>query len=512
MTKKTVFALCAAAVAGALSQAPFNLFFLAFFQFLPLFLLSPAEARGHFFRYLFYGILLNLLLLYWIPRVMVQYGGTTWPLGISGLAALALFLGLFYALFGLAAAPWLNRLPQSRLALLLIPALWVGKDLLVERIFGGFPWCLAGYSQHNNLLFLQLAETGGVHLLTFLLVFSNMLIYRCWIKRDRKQLTALLLIPLLHLAGWGLLHLHRQQVNDLPRQTAGIIQPNVTPDDHRTIGSIEQELERLLEVSEELARSGASFVIWPEYTVPVYPGQSRRHGDLLDVFAAEKVPLLAGFTDLQAPDRIYNSLFLFHPAGRESYAKVKLTPFGEYIPFRRLLFFVRRITDEIGDFTPGESLKNLRLNDLRISPPICYEVIFPELVRNLICLGGQVIITTSNDSWFGNTSAPYQHLSMAVLRAVENRRFLLRATSNGISALVDSAGTVLRKSSYGRADAFTATFPALDQKTFFTRTGYLFPWFCALFSLAALLTRVFIKLHRKHRSLPGANRGHSIER
>ncbi len=497
MTGKTLLAIGAAAGAGVLSQAPFNFFFLAFIQFLPLFLLPPAGSGRQFVRYWFYGILLNLLLLYWIPRVMVLYGGTTWPLGLIGLTALSVFLGFFYALFGMAAAPWLNRLPQSRLAMLLIPTIWVGKDFIIERIFGGFPWCLAGYSQHNNLLFRQLAETGGVHLLTFLLVLANVLIYRCWIRRNLKRLTALLLIPLLHLAGWALLSLHQQQVSGMPDRIAGIIQPNVTPDDHQTIGSIERELARLLEISGQLARTGASFVVWPEYTVPIYPGQSRRHGELLDDFAAEQVPLLAGFTDLQAPDRIFNSLFLFHPGGRDSYAKVRLTPFGEYIPFRRLLFFVRRITDEIGDFTPGDNLKNLSLKGLHVSPPICYEVIYPGLVRNLVRLGGQVIVTTSNDSWFGNTSAPYQHLSMAVLRAVENRRFLLRSTSNGISALVDSAGTVLNKSSYGRAEAFLASFKVLDQETFFTRAGYLFPWLCALLSLAAVSASAGSQWRRK---------------
>ena len=381
------------------------------------------------------------------------------------------------------AGPWLNRIRTCRAALFFVPALWVSKDLVLEKIFGGFPWGLTGYSQYNNLLFLQWAQIGGIHLLTFLVILGNILLLRVAAKRGRAWLLVLAVIPLLHAAGWLMLRVHLERLQVLPLENAAIVQPNVTPDDHLRFGSIDLALEKLLEESRTLVRQGASLIIWPEYTIPVYPLQDYRYGDIFDRFALDEVPLLAGFTDLQGLDRIYNSVILFYPGGRSKYDKVRLTPFGEYIPFRRLLFFVRRITDEIGDFTPGAKATNLYLNDLVIAPPICYEIIYPGLVNSFVRKGAQVIITTSNDSWFGRTAAPYQHLSMAVLRAVENRRYVLRSTSNGVSALIESSGIIRRRSAYGRQDAFLAPFHRLSGKTFFSSVGFLFPYLCVLFSL-----------------------------
>jgi apolipoprotein N-acyltransferase len=164
-----------------------------------------------------------------------------------------------------------------------------------------------------------------------------------------------------------------------------------------------------------------------------------------------------------------------------------LTPFGEYILFREILFFVKRITDEIADFTPGKSVHKLEFNGQWISPPICYELIFPELTREFIAKGGEVIVITSNDSWYGDTSAPYQLLAMSTIRSIENRRYILRSTSNGISAVIDPAGEILYRSPFGVKDVFTARFQYLTDQTVFTRFGYLFPYLCIFLFLVYLI-------------------------
>jgi apolipoprotein N-acyltransferase len=187
---------------------------------------------------------------------------------------------------------------------------------------------------------------------------------------------------------------------------------------------------------------------------------------------------------------------LFNGNKIEKYDKFHLTPFGEYVLFRRWLFFVKKITDQIGDFTPGKILHNLNFSGHLLATPICYEIIYPELSRDLAARGAEVIVTISNDSWFGNSAAPYQHLAMAVFRSIENRRYLLRSTSNGISALVDPAGRIIYQSPLHKPDQFLASFQYLKHKTIFTRWGYLFPYFCFLLVLLDGLWAILKKLKK----------------
>ncbi len=234
-------------------------------------------------------------------------------------------------------------------------------------------------------------------------------------------------------------------------------------------------------------------VVWPEFTVPIYPLQSPHYKSQFTAFSQRHVPILAGFTDFHNSDNVFNSVMLFNGERIEKYDKFRLTPFGEYVLFRRWLFFVKKITDEIGDFTFGRSLHNLNFAGHWLATPICYEVIYPELSRELVARGAEAIVTISNDSWFGKSSAPYQHLAMAVFRSIENRRYLLRSTSNGISALVDPAGRIVYQSPLHQPDRFLASFQYLKHKTVFTRWGYLFPYLCLILVLLNGLWAIHIK-------------------
>lgn len=440
-----------------------------------------------------------LIILYWIPRVMVQYGGTSWPLGIIGLACLAAYLSLISGLAGIGIAS-IAAAGLDYWAVLWIPALWVAKDLATETIFGGFPWCLAGYSQYKNIYFAQAAEIGGIHLVTFLVIAINVLIFKALKTRDGKPLLALLaLVAVIYGSGFGLLKSFHSRSASIPWHRAGIIQPDSDHDQAYDFGRIRTTLEGLFRTSRQLREEGAEFVVWPEFTVPIYPLQTPYFKEQFLAFSREYSPLLAGFTDYGGKDNVFNSAMLFQDGAVEKYDKVHLTPFGEYVLFRRWLFFVKKITDEIGDFTPGERIHNLDLAGHPLSTPICYEVIYPELVRAMIARGGEVIVTLSNDSWFGASSAPYQHLAMAVFRSIENRRWLLRSTSNGISAVVDPTGRIIYQSPLHRPDRFLAAFQYLKQKTIFTRWGYLFPYACLLLALARLLWPLAGKLPRRRR-------------
>ncbi|MBN2346283.1 MAG: apolipoprotein N-acyltransferase [Candidatus Aminicenantes bacterium] len=478
----------AAALLYGLSFPKAGLFPLAFVFLLPLLRAVEGRTPGSCMRIFFcFSFVSYLILLYWIPRVMVTYGGTTWLLGIVGLASLAAFLSLIAGLAGVLIARAASG-GAGFAAAFWIPTLWVAKDLFIEKIISGFPWCLAGYSQYRNTWFIQWAELGGIHLLTFLLIAANILFYLLLKRRKRKNVLALAaFLVVVHAGGFLLLRNSEARRAAEAEHLAGIVQPNSDHDRPFYFTRTQATLDRLFGVSGELARDGAEFVVWPEFTVPIYPRQSPYYKEQFTHFARWHAPLLAGFTDQRGSAGVFNSVMLFHKGGIETYDKVHLTPFGEYIPFRRWLFFVRKITDEIGDFTPGAEIHNLALNGHRLSTPVCYEIIYPELVRSMIDRGGEAIVTLSNDSWFGDTSAPRQHLAMATLRSVENRRWLLRSTSNGISALVDPAGRIVRRVPLRSQREFLARFQYLDRKTFFTRWGYLFPYACLLLVLGWLL-------------------------
>ena len=414
---------------------------------------------------------------------MARYGGTTWELGIIALIVLAAYLAVFPGLAGI--------LIQNKLApgtgwgaVVWIPIIWVGMDLLVEKVFGGFPWCLAGYSQFRNIYFSQVAEIAGIHLVSFLVIAINVLLYKFFKTKNKNVLLALLAAcTIIYGSGYWLLQRQGRSTAAVPWHRAGIIQPNSNHDRPFTFTGVQESLDRLFKVSLALKNQGAELVIWPEFTVPIYPLQTPHYLEQFTAFSRRHIPILAGFTDFQNSDNIFNSVMLFNGENVAKYDKYRLTPFGEYILFRRWLFFVKKITDEIGDFTFGKTLHNLDLAGHKLATPICYEVIYPELSRELAARGAEVIVTISNDSWFGKTSAPYQHLAMAVFRSIENRRWLLRSTSNGISALVDPAGRIVTQSPLHKPDHFLASFQYLKQKTIFTRWGYLFPYLCLILIL-----------------------------
>lgn len=471
---------------------------LAFGFLVPLLLAIENKKPAARFRIFFcFSFASYLVILYWIPRVMVKYGGASWTLGVVGLVALGLYLSIFSGLAGMLIGNFLKN-GQTLRAAFWVPAIWVAKDLAIENVLGGFPWCLAGYSQFKNLWFAQLAEVGGIHLVTFLLIAVNVLLFRLWKTKSGKTLLALLAVILAsHAGGYWLLRTDAARAAAVPFHRAGIIQPNINHDAAFDFARIKATLERLFETSRQLKKGGAEFVVWPEFTVPIYPLQTSYFKERLVGFSRDRVPLFAGFTDYQGSEKVFNSMMLFNGPQIEKYDKVHLTPFGEYVLFRRLLFFVKKITDEIGDFTPGAGIHNIGLAGHRFATPICYEVIYPQLVRTMIAQGGEVVITISNDSWFGNSSAPYQHLAMAVFRCIENRRFLLRSTSDGISALVDPAGRIVYQSPLHESDQFIASFKYLRNKTIFTRWGYLFPYFCLLLVLARLMWLLAGKCRRR---------------
>ncbi len=417
---------------------------------------------------------------------MVEYGRMSPVIGIFGLLILCIFLSLFYGIAGIFIK---KSLLNGKYIFLIIPSVWITKDLVLEKIFGGFPWCFAGYSQYKNIFFIQIAEIGGIYILSFLIILINLLIFMFLKKRKKKYILALFItLILIYTFGFFLYQKNNSNEKNISRNIAGIIQPNTGQNFSMKKKWRRVTLEELFNDSRELKKMGAEFVIWPEFTLSIYPLQNERELNRIFNFVENNIPIFAGFTDFRSSEEIYNSMILFDKKRRiDKYDKIHLVPYGEYVLFKDLLFFIKKITNEVSEFTPGNSVKNISLNGHKIATPICYELIYPELVREFVKKDGELIIIISNDSWYGTSAAPHQLLSMSIFRSIETRRYILRSTSNGISALIDSNGRILKSVQLMRRKKFIAGFRYRKIKTFYVKAGYMFPYIASLLFLISYI-------------------------
>ncbi len=422
---------------------------------------------------------------------MVYYGGMNRLLGLLGIFILSAYISFFFGLAGIL----ISRFSEHHFkSLILIPSVWVTKDLVLEKLFGGFPWEFAGYSQYKNTLMIQLSEIGGVHFITFLIIFINVLLFLLIKYRKKKYVFALIItIVSIYSTGFFLGRYDKAIEAGVTSHTVGIIQPNTGQNISGQGKWRRVTLNDLFEESIILEQRGAEFVIWPEYSIGLAPLQNKFIYNRFTDFSMNHIPLFAGFTDYRSSDEMYNSIMLFDRENFLKYDKFRLVPFGEYIPFKKLFFFINKITDEISDFTAGKGIFNLKVLGTKVSTPICYEIIYPRIVRDFISKGGRAIILISNDSWYGTTSAPYQLLSMSVFRSIENRRYLLRSTSNGISAVIDPRGKIIKKIPLNTEDSFTSEFKFRKRVTFYTRIGFIFPYITTLLVLFFLIRSRFKK-------------------
>jgi apolipoprotein N-acyltransferase len=448
------------------------------------------------------GLLYNLLLLYWIIIVLSTYGQLPWYVATLALLLLALYMGLYLALFA-AGFSWL----APRLSpLWTAPVLWVALDFIRARLFTGFPWQDLAYSQYQTSLLIQSADLFGHAGITFLIVLANLLVVTLAARGARRGLLrpaspaaiAAAVVLLFASIGYGGVRLQQlpgtiQQAESWP---VTLVQGNISQDQKWTPGFQNRTAEIYLGLSGEAqAQRPAKLLIWPETALPFYPLETPLFQELISrLREPEPINLLTGAPLREKSGdelRYYNSALLV--SGSEPdlavdiYAKQHLVPFGEYIPLRRFLPFSTPLVETMGDFSPGSSTKPISCEGVEIGVLICFESIFPELARKQTAQGAQLLINITNDAWFGRSSAPHQHLSMAVLRAVENRRALARAANTGISAFVDPMGRLTATTALFEPAFLTGEVPLLTGKSFYVRYGHYFPLTCLLLLPVLLL-------------------------
>lgn len=497
--------LLLALISGALTAIAFprpGLSVLAWVSLIPLFYIlrqhTPGQAFGLCFLagFVFYGILLN-----WIPAVPQHYGNLSRGLSLLAYLALILFLSLSWGLFGLLFGR--TRLRYPRLAFFIAPFIWVGVEYVLTFVLTGFPWGLLGYTQYRNLLVIQVAAVGGVYAVSFLIVLLQSLFVLSIVRKSRAPfLAALAIVAVVH--GAGLLSLRK--VKPTPQSfTAGVIQGNVPPDtrwDRMSSPQVIKLFDQHLDLTLQAIRKGARLVVWPEFSVPLCfscsdPLPVRFKGDLTRFVDTTRTTLLVGSSETsgtQDDPQYFNSALGLSPGqALTQYSKMHLVPFGEYTPYPAVFGWVRSVTQAIGDLTPGTQYVLHQYRDLKFGSPICFEIIFPDLVRRFVRQGADFLVNITNDGWYGRGWGPRQHFAMAVFRAVENRRFLLRSATTGISAIVDPYGRVVSRTELLTRAFLTGMVTPERVKTIYTRNGDLLPQvgltLSFIFFMLALLTR-----------------------
>lgn len=434
----------------------------AWLGFVPLFFaLENKSGPQRFFWAWVTGIVFWAATIYWLVYV-------TWP----GTVLLVIYLAVYFGLFG-----YLFKPDRAVSFLLFNSFLWVVLEYLRSFLFTGFPWALLAYSQYLNLAVIQIADITGAWGVSFLIMLVNSAFYlalrqsRC---SSRKVVIGTLLLTLAVLA-YGQFKIFQYQ------NSVGLTEgPNNKNRDKRSVkvaviqGNISQQLkwnssyedlilQKYISLTYEASRFKPQLVIWPEAAFPVViDGQGSLEKILSSAIKRMAIPILIGAVR-RKEDKFYNSAILYSQDGaiQQIYDKIHLVPFGEYIPLRNLLFFLRVIVP-IGDISPGKELvlfnlrphspevtsKNKlgnlsRMEGARFSILICFEDLFADLAEGFVKNGAGFLVNITNDAWYKRSPAPWQHLQASVFRAVENRRPLVRAANTGISAFISASGSIL---------------------------------------------------------------------
>lgn len=506
-----------AAVSGLLLTLAFpkaDIALLAWVAFVTLLLaIRDVSPWSGFQLGLVCGIVHYLSLLYWIVYTLRTYGHLPTVVAVP-----LLFLLCFYmALYPAVAAWFASRFCRRPLFLLIgFPAIWTALEYLRTFVFTGFPWGLMAYSQYKMLPIIQMADITGAYGVSFLIALVNAALVMVILKRSDKTWQGRMIEKTDHMIaaagtaaivflaivyGFWRVHDIGRTATDAPSVRTAVIQGNIEQDKKWDPAFQIASTKTYIEQSKKIRDQKPDLVVWPETATPFYLFDNAS----LTRMVQRGVRTTGSYFLIGSPAvgmtgetmRFYNSTYLLNPEGEPTgrYDKAHLVPYGEYVPLRKLMPFVGKIVAQVGDFTAGRPGEVLKWSRTALGPLICYEVIFPSLARRMVQNGAGLLANLTNDAWYGWTSAPYQHFSLAVFRSIENRRTLIRAANTGISGFIDPVGRVIEASPLFVEAAMVQEVPIIEEKTFYTTNGDLFAWICLI--CAALLPAVSLVRDRK---------------
>jgi apolipoprotein N-acyltransferase len=473
---------------------------------------------------------------YWVYQTMHVYGALPEPVAAMILVLFCLYLGLYHAMFGALVATVRGSRFGRQGALLLVPVLWVATELARARITG-FPWDLLGMTQVDNPMLRQLAPWTGVCGISFAIAAVNALwLLRISVRERRWTRPVLAVGGVAVMAAYAVAVLYPRSRPEAPGEwaTATLLQENLDvgavetePRENerqlleqfaalsrRPVGSVlsgmpemagtrtvRRQRTMVLQLPEGTTSLDEAFeptdlVVWPESPAPFREAEPEFRTAMGLLARQMGVPVIVGNIGLdKVPDQTkrrgydaFNSASFLRPDGSFAgrYDKMHLVPFGEYVPYKALFFFASSLLQQVGTFEPGAKRGVFAGSGHSYGTFICYESIFGDEIREFSKMGAEVLVNISNDGWYGDTSAPWQHLNMVRMRAIENHRWVLRATNTGITSVIDPDGRVVAAAPRHVRTAIRVAFGYEHDVTFYARHGDLLPWACALLTVGAV--------------------------
>lgn len=431
---------------------------------------------------------------YWTGETVRTFGGLATPVAVFVAALLVLYMALFVGLAAAATGVVVRRFGAR--GLLVAPFAWVAAEYLRGHLFGGFPWIPLGNAVVTLLPVAQLASLAGVYGVSLFLALVNALFAIVLIGTPRARLQAgAAAVALVAIASvWGGARL---DASTLTREgtpvRVGIVQGNIPQEEKWDRSRAGDILARYLSMTRDVARNGVDLVMWPESATPFYFDEDPVGAEAVRALGREiGTPILFGTDEIERgrPDQYFNSAFMLDEAGATAavYRKIHLVPFGEYVPFQQALFFVAPLVEAVSDFSPGMRVTMLPVAGHMASTAICYEVVYPHLIRRGVLNGSELLTTITNDAWYGRSSAPFQHFELASMRAIEQGRYLARAANTGISGFVDPYGRVLGRTGLFETAALVGEVRFLQSYTLYARIGDLAAQLAVLVTLLAVGT------------------------
>ena len=490
----------------------FNFEILAWVSLVPLFIAtrrtSPLTSLklGFIAGFVFYSGVI-----YWIVIAMTKYGGIPLPIGIAVLILLSGYLAIYVSIF-----TYLLSLTSYPLKYILAPFLWVSLELIRSHFLTGFPWASLGYSQFKILPIIQAADITGVYGVSFIIVMVNTAIasfIESIYEKDRRRfvtryilVTAFLIITSSAYGFWKLSLFNSPLTTHHSPLKIALIQGNIEQNRKWDDSYQSEVFDAHVNLTMQASREKPDLIVWPESATPFYFQADRNFGPKMIELAKNSGSfMLFGTPGYEIKDNgvvSYNRAYLLSREGDVvgKYDKIHLVPFGEYVPLRKILFFIDKMVEGVGEYKSGEEYTIFEIRNPKskiqnfFGTLICFEVIFPDLVRRFVKNGAEFLVNITNDGWYGKTAASSQHIAMVAFRAVENRIPVVRAANTGISGIIEPTGKIAKET-----DIFVATYvtgeinTGLLQKTFYTQYGDVFAYICSIVTILLILLSRYAK-------------------
>lgn len=451
--------------------------------------------------------------LYWVYRAMHTYGHLPALTSFLVTMLLVIFVSAYIGLSPMISR-WITANYRGEM-IVLLPVTWIAVEFLRNYLpFNGFPWSNIAMSQYEIGPVIQLADFTGIYGLMFIMVFVNQFFAELVARLKGEYVAGIVskgivaILLLIMMTGYGFYRIKTVPSLLSGKETLkiGMIQGNIDQDDKWDEEKFADNVNAFRLKARELRDVPVDLIVWPEAAYPfvLSSGLTSMSPSILGMDKVElgRTPYtLMGAVSRNQYGNFYNSAFLFNARGRPEgvYHKAHLVPFGEYVPYKKIFFFAGKLTAPVGNFLEGTSYKPLSFENNRMGILICYEDIFPQIARRQVLSGADFLLNITNDAWYGVSSAPYQHLALAVFRAVENRRFVLRATNTGVTAVIDPLGRIVMRSGIFERSVMVAAIAPLRYLAPYTKMGDWLAWGSLAYTVLLILIILGTKVKQRKR-------------